>query len=274
LTTKVWFITGTSRGLGREWAIAALKRGDKVAAAARDTSSLDGLVTDYGDAVLPIQLDVTDRTSGFSAIERAYDHFGRLDVVVNNAGYAQFGFIEEISEKEARNQFDTNVFGTLWITQAALPYLRAQRSGHIVQVSSLTGIIAYPNIGMYSASKAAIEGFSEALAQEVSSFGIHVTLIEPAGFATDPTGKSTKQAAQLADYRELHEEADRVRSSFTTQAGDPTATAGALLKVVDADNPPLRVFFGAVALQVARGEYERRLKTWDEWQPVAIEAQG
>src|SRR5246500_3743754 len=140
MSDEVWFITGTSRGFGREWAIAALERGDRVAATARDTSTLNDLAQKYGDAVLPIQLDVTDRDADFAAVKQAHDRFGRLDIVVNNAGYGQFGFIEELSEQDARDQIETNVFGALWVTQAALPYLREQRSGHIIQVSSIGGI--------------------------------------------------------------------------------------------------------------------------------------
>ena len=159
---KVWFITGTSRGFGREWAIAALQRGDKVAATARNTGTLDDLVDKYGDSVLPIQLDVTDRDADFAAVKQAHDHFGRLDIVVNNAGYGQFGFIEELSESDARDQIETNVFGALWVTQAALPYLREQRSGHIIQVSSIGGIVAFPNVGIYHASKWALEEIGRA----------------------------------------------------------------------------------------------------------------
>ena len=181
VSEKVWFITGTSRGFGREWAIAALQRGDKVAATARNTEALDDLVERYGDALLPIRLDVTDRDADFAAVKQAHDHFGRLDIVVNNAGYGQFGFVEELSEQEARDQIETNVFGALWITQAALPYLREQGSGHIIQVSSIGGITAFPDVGMYHASKWALEGFSQSLAQEVAPFGVHVTLIEPVG---------------------------------------------------------------------------------------------
>src|SRR6202043_2442613 len=160
-------------------------------------AALDGLVDRYGDALLPIQLDVTDRDGDFAAVKRAHDHFGRLDIVVNNAGYGQFGFIEELSEQEAREQIETNVFGALWITQAALPYLREQRSGHIIQVSSIGGIVAFPNVGIYHASKWALEGFSQALAQEVAPFGVHVTLIEPAGFSTDWSGSSSRTAEAL-----------------------------------------------------------------------------
>ena len=274
MSEKVWFITGTSRGFGREWAIAALERGDKVAATARDTASLDDLVQKYGDALLPIRLDVTDRDADFAAVTQAHDHFGRLDVVVNNAGYGHFGFIEEITEAEARAQIETNVFGALWVTQAALPFLRAQRSGHIIQVSSIGGISAFPNVGMYHASKWALEGFSQSLAQEVAPFGIKVTLIEPGGFETDWAGPSSKRSAPLPDLQELHDEAEQARKQRIGKRGDPKASAAAVLKVVDAPEPPLRVFFGAAPLQVAKADYENRLKTWEEWQPVAVEAQG
>ena len=274
MSEKVWFITGTSRGFGREWAIAALERGDKVAATARDTSTLDDLSAKYGNALFPIRLDVTDRDADFATVKQAHDHFGRLDVVVNNAGYGQFGFIEELSEQDARDQIETNVFGALWITQAALPFLREQRSGHIIQVSSIGGISAFPNVGIYHASKWALEGFSQALAQEVAPFGIHVTLIEPGGFDTDWAGPSSKRAEPLPAYAEVHAEADRQRSQRTARQGDPKASAAALLKVVDAAEPPLRVFFGELPLQIAKADYVSRLKTWEEWQPVAVEAQG
>jgi NAD(P)-dependent dehydrogenase (short-subunit alcohol dehydrogenase family) len=271
---KVWFITGTSRGFGREWAIGALERGDKVAATARDTATLADLVEKFGDALLPIQLDVTDREADFAAVKQAYDHFGRLDVVVNNAGYGHFGFIEELTEEEARAQIETNLFGALWITQAALPYLRAQRSGHIIQVSSIGGISAFQNVGIYNASKWALEGFSQSLAQEVAPFNIHVTLIEPGGFDTDWAGPSSKRSTPLPDYKEVHEEADRARAQRVSKSGDPKASAAAILTVVDAPEPPLRVFFGEVPLQLAKADYESRLKTWEEWQPVSVLAQG
>jgi NAD(P)-dependent dehydrogenase (short-subunit alcohol dehydrogenase family) len=274
VSEKVWFITGTSRGFGREWAIAALERGDKVAATARNTASLDDLVATYGDALLPIELDVTDRDADFAAVKQAHDHFGRLDIVVNNAGYGQFGFVEELSEQDARDQIETNVFGALWVTQAALPYLRAQRSGHIIQVSSIGGITAFPLVGMYHASKWALEGFSQTLAQEVAPFGVHVTLIEPASFATDWSGPSAKTADPLPDYDELRATVEAERSRRWASAGNPAATAAALLKVVDAQEPPLRVFFGATPLQTAKADYESRLRTWEQWQPVAELAQG
>jgi NAD(P)-dependent dehydrogenase (short-subunit alcohol dehydrogenase family) len=274
VTEKVWFITGTSRGFGREWAIAALDRGDKVAATARDTATLADLVDKFGDAILPIQLDVTDRAADFAAVKQAHDHFGRLDVVVNNAGYGQFGFVEELSEQDARDQIETNVFGALWVTQAALPYLREQRSGHIIQVSSIGGIVAFPNVGIYHASKWALEGFSQALAQEIAPFGVHVTLIEPAGFSTDWSGSSSRTAEPLPAYADLHAENEKVRKTRWAAPGDPTASAAAVLKVVDAHEPPLRVFFGDAPLGLAKADYEERLRTWEQWQSVAELAQG
>jgi NAD(P)-dependent dehydrogenase (short-subunit alcohol dehydrogenase family) len=274
MAQKVWFITGTSRGFGREWALAALERGDSVAATARDTSSLADLVDRFGDHILPLQLDVTDREADFAAVTEAYNFFGRLDVVVNNAGYGQFGFMEELSEKEVRDQFETNVFGAIWITQAALPFLRDQGSGHIVQVSSIGGITAFQNIGIYNGSKWALEGFSQALAQEVASFGVSVTLVEPGGFSTDWGGASAKTAEPLADYRAAHDAAAESRKSRVSTPGDPKASAAAILRIVDAEKPPLRVFFGTGPLQIAKADYASRIAEWEEWSEVSELAQG
>jgi NAD(P)-dependent dehydrogenase (short-subunit alcohol dehydrogenase family) len=273
-SSKTWFITGTSRGFGREWALAALDRGDRVAATARNTASLDDLVQKYGDAILPIELDVNDRAADFAAVKQAHDHFGRLDVVVNNAGYGHFGMVEEVTEEEARAQIETNLFGALWVTQAALPFLREQGSGHIIQVSSIGGISAFPMVGLYHASKWGLEGFSQALAAEVADFGIHVTLVEPGGFSTDWAGDSARRSAESPAYDEMRRKANEARASRTSAPGDPSASAAAILKVVDAEQPPLRVFFGEAPLGIATADYESRLKTWNDWQQVAIEAGG
>ena len=270
--SKTWFITGASRGFGHEWAEAALERGDKVAATARNTDTLENLVDKYGDAILPIRLDVTDHDADFAAVRRAAEHFGSLDVVVNNAGYGHFGMIEELTEVEARAQIETNLFGALWVTQAALPIMREQGSGHIIQVSSIGGISAFPTVGAYHASKWGLEGFSQALAQEVAGFGIFVTLVEPGGFSTDWSGPSAKHSEEIPAYDAVREEASRRPTAV--DRGDPTATRTAILKVVDAERPPLRVFFGKQPLQIATADYESRLKTWNEWQPVAEEAHG
>lgn len=274
MTTRVWFITGTSRGFGREWTIAALERGDSVAATARDTSSLDDLVQQYGDRLLPLKLDVTDRDADFAAVAQAHQQFGRLDIVVNNAGYGQFGMVEELTAQEARAQIETNLFGALWLTQAALPFLRQQGSGHILQISSIGGISAFPNIGMYHASKWALEGISQALAQEVASFGVKITLIEPGGFSTDWGGASAKHTTTLPDYDPVRDEAAKLRAGRTAKSGDPTASSAAVLAIVDAANPPLRVFFGDAPLGIAEKDYESRLATWREWQHVSQLAQG
>jgi NAD(P)-dependent dehydrogenase (short-subunit alcohol dehydrogenase family) len=274
MTEKVWFITGASRGFGREWAIAALERGDSVAATARDTATLDDLVERFGERLLPLQLDVTDRSADFAAVAAAHERFGRLDVVVNNAGYGHFGFVEELSESDARDQLETNLFGALWVTQAALPFLRAQGSGHILQVSSIGGISAFPLVGAYHASKWALEGLSQALSQEVAGFGVHVTLIEPGGFDTDWAGSSARHSAELPDYDELREQVAEARKQRVGTPGDPTASAAAVLAVVDAEKPPLRIFLGAAPLGIATADYESRLSTWREWQDVSAAAQG
>jgi NAD(P)-dependent dehydrogenase (short-subunit alcohol dehydrogenase family) len=272
--SRVWFITGASRGFGREWAEAALERGDRVAATARRIETLDALVARYGDAVLPMRLDVDDREADRAAVERAAEHFGRLDIVVNNAGYGHFGMIEEITEDEARAQLETNLFGALWVTQAALPYLREQGSGHIIQVSSIGGISAFPLVGIYHASKWGLEGFTQALAQEVAGFGIHVTLVEPGAFSTDWAGSSSKRSAEHPAYAEVHRTTQENRAKRAGNPGDPEASREAILRVVDADEPPLRVFFGEAPLAIATADYEQRLRTWNEWQPVALVAQG
>ena len=272
MTQRTWFITGTSRGFGREWAVAALRRGDRVVGTARDTSTMDDLVAEHGDALLALTLDVTDRDAVFAAVKQAHDHFGELDIVVNNAGYGHFGMVEELTEAEARDQIETNLFGALWVTQAALPYLRERGAGHFLQVSSIGGISAFPGIGMYHASKWALEGISQALAQEVEGFGIHVTLIEPGGFSTDWAGPSARHADELEAYAKVREAGQQRRAGNTP--GDPQASAEAVLRIVDAEQPPLRCFFGTAPLQIAERDYASRLETWREWQPVAELAQG
>ncbi|MFJ4652256.1 SDR family oxidoreductase [Nocardia sp. NPDC088792] len=270
--SKVWFITGVSRGFGREWALAALERGDRVAGTARDLTTVDDLVAKYPETFLPLRLDVTDRAADFAAVEQAAGHFGRLDVVVNNAGYGHFGAIEELTEAEVRAQLETNVFGALWVTQAALPILRAQGSGHIIQVSSIGGISAFPTLGAYHASKWALEGFSQSLAAEVAPFGIHVTLIEPGGFSTDWSGPSAVHSAPNPAYESIRQA--RAQGRISQRRGEPTATRAAILAVVDAPKPPLRVFLGALPLQIATADYESRLATWREWDAISQAAQG
>lgn len=270
-TPKTWLITGASRDFGRQWAIAALDRGDQVAATARRPADVADLSEQYGDQVLAAALDVTDRDAAFSAVRRAASHFGRLDVVVNNAGYGHFGMVEELSEHDVRAQMEANFFGALWVTQAALPIMRAQRSGHLLQVTSLGGITAFPGIGAYHASKWALEGLSQSLAAEAAAFGIKVTMIEPGGYATDWLGPSSARSTENPAYAGMREAR---RADWADQPGDPAATRAAILKVVDAENPPLRIFFGKAPLQVATRDYESRLATWRQWQPLSAEAYG
>jgi NAD(P)-dependent dehydrogenase (short-subunit alcohol dehydrogenase family) len=270
--SKTWFITGTSRGFGREWTEAALKRGDKVAATARNKSSLDDLVEKYGDNILPLELDVNKRDDDFKVVKEAFDHFGEINIIVNNAGYGHFGVVEEVSEEEARAQIETNLFGALWVTQAALPYLRKQGYGHILQVSSIGGQAAFAGIGMYHASKWGLEGFSEALSAEVKDFGISVTIIEPGGFSTDWSGDSAKHSKEMPEYEPIRE--SRKKRSSSNKSGDPKASADAIMKVVDAEHPPLRLLLGEFATQIIPQTYEDRLKVWSDWKDVSIAADG
>lgn len=270
--SKVIFITGASRGFGKLWAEAFLERGDKVVATARDLKTLAGLSKKYGDALLPIQLDVTNRKAAFEAVQQAKKHFGRLDVIINNAGYGLFGTVEETTEEEARNQMEANFFGLLWITQAALPILREQRSGHIIQISSVLGVVVLPVLGVYNASKFAVEGLSETLAEEVKGFGINVTLVEPNGYATDWSGASAIQTTPIPAYQP-------VRDAFAAAAagdiwGVPEATTNAILQLVDNPNPPLRLFLGKMALPWAKQVYAGKLAAWEKFEAVSTAAHG
>ena len=269
---KTIFITGASRGFGKIWAEAFLKRGDRVIATARNTETLNDLVNTYGDAILPVQLDVNNREQVFAAIEQGKQHFGVIDVLINNAGYGLFGTIEETSEQEARDQIETNVFGLLWATQAVLPVMRAQGHGHIIQVSSVLGLVTLPVLGLYNASKFAVEGLSETLAAEVKGFGINVSLIEPNGYATDWAGASAAATIPMDAY-------EPVRAAFQAGITDdvfgvPEATTDAVLKLVDAENPPLRLFLGKVALPWVKQVYDGRFAEWEAWDEVASAAHG
>lgn len=272
--TKTWFITGSSKGFGKNFARAALGRGDQVAATARNTDALDDLVDEFGELVLPLTLDVTDRDQIAAAVAEATAHFGRLDVVVNNAGYGLFGAAEEITEQQLRDQMEVNFFGLVAVTQEVLPVLREQGAGHIVQISTIGGVAAFPNLSGYHASKWAVEGFSESMAQEVAEFGIHVTIVEPGGYATDWMGPSATFAAPNPAYDGLRE-AQRARSEDRSfKMGQPAGVGPAILKVVDAEQPPLRVLFGEMGLGLVKHTYATRLQTWEEHNDVALLAQG
>jgi len=273
MSDRIWFITGASRGFGRSFAQAALAAGDRVAATARDTSSLDDLVAEHGDAILPIALDVTDRAAAFAAVQTAHERFGRLDVVVNNAGFGLSGAIEEITEEQARRQIEVNLFGALWVTQAALPILRAQGSGWIVQVSSIGGLAAFPLTGVYHASKWGLEGFSESLRQEVEPFGIKVLMVEPSGFRTDWAGSSMVRAEPIDAYQAIEAIAERrafqQEDNNGSQPGNPDLAAQALLDTLAREDPPFRLLLGNVAYDVAVDRYEARLKEFRAGEQVA-----
>ncbi|QYC41879.1 2-(R)-hydroxypropyl-CoM dehydrogenase [Nonomuraea coxensis DSM 45129] len=275
--SKVWFVTGSSRGLGRSFVEAALSRGDRVAATARSTASLDELVTAHGEAVLALELDVTDKAAVAESVKRAAEHFGRLDVIVNNAGYAHVGAIEETTERELRDQLETNLFGAVWVIQAALPYLREQRGGHIIQLSSAAGLMAFPLSGAYSASKWALEALNESLAHEVAGFGIKVTVIEPGGFATrSGENPDPLDNGHMAEPDPIYDGLRRRIAAMAGKqpAGDPAAAAQALLKIVDSGNPPLRVLFGQGFYPMLQQVYADRLKTWADWQDLSAQAHG
>jgi NAD(P)-dependent dehydrogenase (short-subunit alcohol dehydrogenase family) len=268
---KTWFITGASRGFGRIWAEAALKRGDQVTATARKLADVADLRKQFGDAVLPLALDVTNAEQVQQVVQQAYAHFGRLDVLVNNAGTSLFAATEEASDEQIRELFDANYLGMVRVLRAALPLMRKQGSGHILGVSSGLGITALPLIGFYCATKWAVEALHESLAQEVRPFGIKVTLVEPGAYATD-FGKS----AEIADAREPYVE---FRKQFLTrlanlERGDPEATTEAVLKLVDTNDPPLRLGLGNSILPRARDAYAERLATWEAWEDVSNAAMG
>lgn len=270
--SKVWFITGSSRGFGRIWAEAALARGDRVAATARKTETLQALVDSHGDNVLPVELDVTSKAEVDRAVRRAHDTFGRIDVLVNNAGYGLFGAIEEVSEAQAREQIETNVFGALWVTKAVVPIMREQRSGHIIQISSTAGVLANANLGLYHASKWALEGFSQALAVEMKEFGVKVTIVEPGGFTTEWGTTSAVWANPLAAYESIRQAHAGRRAKM--RRGDPQATARVMQQLVEMPEPPLRVVFGAGIVDALKKEYANRIAVWEQYRHLAEEAQG
>lgn len=271
---KTVIITGASRGFGKTWAEAFLKRGDNVVATSRNIDGLQDLVTKYGDAVLPLKLNVISRENCFAVVRAAVEEFGHIDAVINNAGYAVFGAVEEHSEKEAKDLFDVNVFGTLWMTQAILPVFREQGSGHILQLSSVLGINSLPTMGLYSATKFAVEGFSEALQEEVKEFGIKITLIEPNSFATDFFGSSSIQTRPLGAYAAVKAAFNAGDGIKPENIGYPAATAGVILDLVDNENPPLRLFLGKLAYPWTQYTYSRKLALWEQWKDVSIKSHG
>lgn len=268
---KNWLITGANRGLGRAFALAALERGDRVVATARDGAGLADLVERFGQAVIPLELDVTDRAACFAVVAAGAKALGHLDVVVNNAGYGLFGMIEELTEAQLRDQMEVNFFGLFHMTQAVLPVLRGQGAGHIVQISTVGGVMTFPGLGGYHASKWAVEGLSDALAQEVAGLGIKVTLVEPGPYATDWAGASAIHAAPIAAYDPLRA-ALAARQMPADVYGDPAAVGPAILALVDAENPPLRLFLGVLPTMMVPATYQARLAEWEAWKDVSIAA--
>lgn len=272
-TDRVWFTTGASRGFGRVWTEAALQRGDKVAATARKLESIADLKEKYGANVLTLAVDVTKPEQVKAAVDTAHNHFGRLDVVLNNAGYSLVATIEEASADDIRQLYDTNVIGPVSVIQAALPLLRKQGHGHLVGVSSSLGHVTYPVIGYYCSSKWACEAIYEALAAEVKQFGIAVTIIEPGAYATE---FGSQRSLKFADGQSVYDEfkSDVFANIQRLERGNPEATPEAIFAAVDASNPPLRLFLGKHSLPEVREAYSGRLETWEAWEAVANAAQG
>jgi len=270
---KIWFITGSSRGFGKIWTEAALHRGDKVIATARKLSAIAHLNEKYGDNVLTLELDVTDTEKVKTAVQQGYEHFGRLDIVLNNAGYSLVGTIEEASMDDIRKQYETNILGPVAVIQAVLPILRKQGHGHILGTSSNLGHVTLPVIGYYCSSKWAFEAVHESLALEVKDFGIKVTIIEPGAYATEFGSQESLQfAAGLDIYNDFKSQFFNELGQM--QKGDPNATPAAIFSIVDTANPPLRLNLGNGNLSWIRDVYAQRISTWEEWDAISAQAQG
>ncbi|MEU6742636.1 SDR family oxidoreductase [Streptosporangium sandarakinum] len=270
-TPRTWFVTGAGRGLGRAFTEAALERGDRVAATSRDVGPLRDLVSEHEGRLLTMPLDVTDRAAVLTAVASAHEHFGRLDIVVNNAGTMSSGMVEEFTEAEARAQMEVNFFGALWVGQAVLPHLRAQGSGHILQISSIAALGGFPGTGMYSASKFALEGMSEALAMEAAAFGVKLTIVQPGGYWTDLYTRMTS-TTPLPAYAPLRAELEKQWAEGSVDS-EPRLAAEAVLKLVDSPNPPLRLLLGSMVYDLAFDVSRRRMDTWAAWEEVSRAAE-
>lgn len=268
---KVWFVTGVSSGFGREIARAALARGDVVVGTLRQAAQLDAFRSLAPGRAHAFQMDVRDAAGIHRIVAEAVRAAGRIDVLVNNAGYGQVGVAEEVTDAETRRLFETNFFGLLQVVQSVLPHMRARRSGHIINISSVAGMIGIPGMALYSASKFAVEGLSEALAGEVAPLGIRVTIVEPGGFRTDFAGRSLSQSERVVpDYAATP--AGQVRAllgAYTGhEPGDPAKAAAALLELVDAPSAPVRLALGSDALKMLRARLARVTQDYDAWQAV------
>jgi NAD(P)-dependent dehydrogenase (short-subunit alcohol dehydrogenase family) len=271
---KTWLITGSTRGFGLELAKAALDGGDNVVATARRPEQLEELVIKYGDRVRTVALDVTDPAAARAAVRTAVDVFGTLDVVVNNAGYANSAPIEEMADDDFRAQIETNLFGVVNVTKAALPVLHRQRSGHFIQFSSIGGRVGgSPGLAAYQTAKFGVEGFSEVLNNEVKPFGVKVTIIEPGGFRTDWGGSSMQTAPVGPDYEQTVGEMNRYReSTVATWRGDPVRAAKIITDIVRLDDPPLRLLLGAGAVESAATSSASRAAEAERWADVSRSA--
>jgi NAD(P)-dependent dehydrogenase (short-subunit alcohol dehydrogenase family) len=264
--SKVWFITGAGRGFGRGFTEAALDAGDRVVATARRPEVLAELTEQHRDRLVVLPLDVTDRDAVFSTVDRAIAAFGHVDVVVNNAGHGLSGAIEEVTEAQARHIIDTNFFGALWVCQAVAPHLRARRSGHIVQMSSVSGVMAIPTMGLYAASKFALEGMSEALAEELEPFGVHLTLVEPRIYATD--FMAGMQLAEMCDaYLPVRMALGERYAGMAP--GDPDRVVAAVLDLAALQQPPRRLLLGDGDYDTVLAAHRTRLSEWQQWETVS-----
>jgi NAD(P)-dependent dehydrogenase (short-subunit alcohol dehydrogenase family) len=272
--TRTWFITGSSTGFGRILAEEVLNAGGNVVATARKVEQVADLEQKYPGRALALPLDVTKQEQVDAAVAKTLERFGRVDVLVNNAGYGVIGAIEEVSEAELGPMYETNVFGLLRVTRAFLPQLRRQRSGHILNLSSIGGLTAAPGWGLYQSTKFAVEGLSEALAQEVAPLGIKLTIIEPGPFRTDFLGRSGVEAiAKIDDYDATAANARHYMSGQDgKQPGDPLKAVHAMMQVVETENPPLRLLLGASALKRLREKMERWQQELAAWEPVTVGA--
>jgi NAD(P)-dependent dehydrogenase (short-subunit alcohol dehydrogenase family) len=271
---KVWFITGCSTGFGRELAKTALDRGYRTVVTARDPAKVEDIAKGRTDRALVLELDVTDPVEVDASVKSAAKHFGRIDVLVNNAGVGYFGAVEESDETEVRHMFEINFFGLSRMTRAVLPIMRQQRSGHIVNISSIGGLRSFPSLAYYHATKYAVEGFSESLSLEVAPLGIKVTIVEPSGFRTDWAGRSAAESkTRIPDYASTAgQNLQNLRNSSGKQAGDPVRAAAAIISAVESPNPPLRLLLGKAALKGARIKLDMLKKEFDAWEKTTVEA--
>ncbi|MDP4097790.1 oxidoreductase [Paenibacillus sp. P96] len=269
---KVWLITGSSRGIGRNLVEEVLQRGDQVVAGARRPEQLNDLTAKYGARILPVALDVTDVAQVEAAVQQAIDTFGVLDVLVNNAGYANSSPIEETGEEDLRAQFETNFFGVVHMTKAVLPVMRKQRTGHIMQISSIGGRVGgSPGLSAYQSAKFAVEGFSEVLINEVKPLGIKVSIIEPGGFRTDWGGPSMQIREVGADYEETVGKMHRFRKEIDGKMpGDPARAAKVIADMAELEQPPLRLLLGSDALKLARESSRSRATEAEQWAEVTM----